>query len=94
MTTPQTPAGWYSDPGGSGGQRYWDGYTWTEHQAGGAEYSADSEATFYTGGGAIGVNPGDQADIAVAFDVPPGTAPEAIELHGDPMSPGVEVPLP
>ncbi|QUR69051.1 DUF2510 domain-containing protein [Mycobacterium spongiae] len=26
------PAGWYSDPGGSGGQRYWDGEHWTEHR--------------------------------------------------------------
>src|SRR3981081_2553752 len=33
MTTPPTPAGWYPDPDGSGGQRYWDGSAWTEHQA-------------------------------------------------------------
>ena len=32
MTTPPTPAGWYPDPDGSGGQRYWDGYTWTDHR--------------------------------------------------------------
>jgi len=37
--------------------------------------------------------PGDQADVAIAFDVPPGTAPESIELHADPLGPGVQVPL-
>ena len=25
------PAGWYVDPAGSEGQRYWDGANWTEH---------------------------------------------------------------
>ena len=33
MTTPPTPAGWYADPDGSGGQRYWDGSAWTEHRS-------------------------------------------------------------
>ena len=30
---PLPPAGWYPDPGRPGGQRYWDGQRWTEHQA-------------------------------------------------------------
>jgi hypothetical protein len=33
VTTPATPAGWYPDPDGSGGQRYWDGSGWTEHRS-------------------------------------------------------------
>lgn len=28
------PAGWYADPGRSGGWRYWDGAAWTSHTAG------------------------------------------------------------
>lgn len=31
VTQPSPPAGWYPDPGGSGGSRWWDGQTWTEH---------------------------------------------------------------
>jgi len=27
----QTPRGWYADPAGSGGWRYFDGQTWTDH---------------------------------------------------------------
>ncbi len=61
--------------------------------AGGTVYSIDDEATFYLGGGMAELNPGDQVDVAVAFDVPPGTTPEAIELHTDPLSPGIQVPL-
>jgi hypothetical protein len=34
---PQTPAGWYPDPGGSRQQRYFDGNQWTEHFAGGQQ---------------------------------------------------------
>jgi len=26
-----TPAGWYNDPAGSGGKRWWDGVQWTAH---------------------------------------------------------------
>jgi uncharacterized protein DUF4352/uncharacterized protein DUF2510 len=35
-----TPAGWYPDPDGSGGQRYFDGRAWTEHRAAAAQSAA------------------------------------------------------
>jgi hypothetical protein len=32
MTQTQTPpAGWYPDPAGSGGQRWWNGMAWSDH---------------------------------------------------------------
>lgn len=31
MYTPGPPAGWYPDPAGSGGWRWWDGSVWTPH---------------------------------------------------------------
>jgi hypothetical protein len=40
-----------------------------------------------------GLEPGDSADVSIAFDVPPGTPAETIELHADPGTPGAQVPL-
>jgi Domain of unknown function (DUF4352)/Protein of unknown function (DUF2510) len=62
--------------------------------AGGTTYSIDDEATAYLNGTwADLAAPGDTAELAIAFDVPPGTSPESLEVHGAPMSTGVEVPL-
>jgi hypothetical protein len=62
--------------------------------AGGTTYSIDDEATAYLNGTWADLTaPGDTADVAIAFDVPPGTTPESLEVHGAPMSTGVEVPL-
>jgi hypothetical protein len=35
-----TPAGWYPDPDGAGGRRYFDGQSWTEHRAAAVEAPA------------------------------------------------------
>ena len=62
-------------------------------KAAGAVYNIDDEATSYLNGGLTELNPGDTADVGLAFDVPPGTVPETLEVHGDPVSPGVDIPL-
>jgi hypothetical protein len=58
MTSPQTPAGWYPDPSGSGRQRYWDGSQWTEQYDGG-------------GGAPAAAGPGGYAAARPAATPPP-----------------------
>jgi hypothetical protein len=62
-------------------------------KAGGTTYNIDDEATAYLNGTWADIAPVDTADLAIAFDVPPGTTGESLEVHGDPMSSGVDVPL-
>ena len=61
--------------------------------AGGTTYPLDDEATAYLEGTFADLEPGQSADVSVAYDVPVGTPPESIELHADPSTPGAEVPL-
>ena len=61
--------------------------------AGGQIYNTETESTFYLGGISAVLNPGEPVDVAVAFDVPPGTAPESVQVHGDLGSPGAILPL-
>ena len=67
--------------------------TFQKLKAGGTTFSIDDVATAYLNGTMAQLNPGDTSDVAIAFDVPPGTTPESLEVHGDPISAGVEVPL-
>jgi hypothetical protein len=98
MTTPSTPAGWYPDPDGSGGQRYWDGSIWTEHRspAVGApehasEHSASEAATSV-------VSLPDQPTTVVptgahrAPDPGPEPEPEPVVPPAEPVAPSFETP--
>jgi hypothetical protein len=38
------PAGWYPDPDGSGGQRYFDGQSWTDHRSPAAPVAVEAPA--------------------------------------------------
>jgi hypothetical protein len=62
--------------------------------AGGTTYPLADEATAYLGGTAAELLPGTSTEVSLVFDVPPGTVPEAVELHAEPGSPGVRVPMP
>ncbi|WP_308205550.1 DUF4352 domain-containing protein [Mycolicibacterium frederiksbergense] len=61
--------------------------------AGGQTFNTETESTFYLGGISAVLYPGQPVDVAFAYDVPPGTAPESLEVHGDLASPGVVLPL-
>ncbi len=61
--------------------------------AGGQTFNAETESTFYLGGISAVLYPGQPVDVAFAYDVPPGTAPESIEVHGDLASEGGVIPL-
>jgi uncharacterized protein DUF4352/uncharacterized protein DUF2510 len=56
-------------------------------------FSPDDEASFYLGGGVVTINPGEQVETAIAFDVPAGAAPVSILVHGEPAGPAVDLPL-
>jgi hypothetical protein len=62
-------------------------------KADGTTYNIDDEATAYLNGTWADLDPSKSADVAIAFDVPPGTSGESLEVHGEPMSAGVDVPL-
>lgn len=61
--------------------------------AGGQTYSADTEATFYLGGTSTVVYPGEPVDVSIAYDVPPGSVPESLQVHGDISSAGAVLGL-
>lgn len=61
--------------------------------AGGQTFNPETESTFYLGGISAVLYPGQPVDVAFAFDVPPGTAPESLQVHGDLASPGAVLPL-
>lgn len=68
--------------------------TFQKLPAGGVIYPLADEATAYLGGTAATLDPGATTVVSIAFDVPPGSVPEFIELHGEPGGPGIQVPLP
>lgn len=61
--------------------------------AGGQTFTPETEATLYLNGISAVLEPGVPVDISFAFDVPPGTPPESLEVHGDLGTPGAALPL-
>ncbi len=77
MTSPQTPAGWYQDPEGSGQQRYWDGQGWTQHYSGGGAPAAGQQAPGYAQHQQGYPQAGAPGYVQSAPKTPPGPAPAA-----------------
>jgi hypothetical protein len=61
--------------------------------ADGQTFTPDTEATFYIGGASVIIDPEGKVEVPVAFDVPVGTTPTSIQLHGAQGGSGVELPL-
>nr|WP_246231236.1 DUF4352 domain-containing protein [Mycolicibacterium sediminis] len=59
----------------------------------GVPFPADDQASQYVSGGVTTVDPGATVQTAIVFDVPVGTVPTSVELHGAPGTPGVDLPL-
>jgi hypothetical protein len=56
-------------------------------------YPPDIDASVSLSGGQVTIDPGEQLETALAFDVPVGTTATSIQLHGLPGDPGVDLPL-
>jgi Domain of unknown function (DUF4352)/Protein of unknown function (DUF2510) len=61
--------------------------------AGGQIYNTETESTFYLGGISAVLYPGEPVEVAFAYDVPPGTVPESLQVHGDLASAGAVIEL-
>jgi hypothetical protein len=61
--------------------------------AGGQTYNTETESTFYLGGISAVLYPGQPVQVAFAYDVPPGTVPESLQVHGDLASAGAVIEL-
>ncbi len=67
--------------------------TFQQLSAAGQTFPLDDEATAFLGGTIAEIAPGDKVETPLVYDVPVGTAPNAIMLRADPVSPGVQLPL-
>ncbi|USH45323.1 hypothetical protein SEA_RUTHIEJR_45 [Mycobacterium phage Ruthiejr] len=59
----------------------------------GREYDANSEADMWMNPGTGDINPGNQIEVRVAFDVPPGTQPAELALHDSMFSGGARLAI-
>jgi hypothetical protein len=67
--------------------------TFQQLGAQGQTFPLDDEATAFLGGTIADIQPGDQVQTPLVYDVPVGTTPDTILLRADPASPGATLPL-
>jgi hypothetical protein len=78
---PGAPPGWYADPAGGPGQRWWDGYAWTEAVVVPAQPPAPPSPPSPPGPPAWGTPPGyaSQTGYPLAGASPGGTVPSLVQ---------------
>lgn len=91
MTLPV--AGWYPDPGGSGGRRYWNGQAWTEHVAAPATPVVASPPPVETPGPPL-IEPVEAPPEPVAPEPPPAGYPPVPEPGYQPTQVMLPPPTP
>jgi TM2 domain-containing membrane protein YozV len=73
MTSPQPAAGWYPDPSGGPGQKYWDGHEWNTPPP-------------TPGGGPYGSTPGGAQYGPTPGGAPYGSPGYGVDAYGQPLS--------
>jgi hypothetical protein len=78
--TQTVPPGWYADPGGQQGSRWWDGNQWTDHtQPGPPPAPPGQPPAGYAGGPGVGVGPG-----PATWGTPQGVQPAPVQTNHSP----------
>jgi Protein of unknown function (DUF2510) len=85
VTTPQAPAGWYVDPSGSPGQRWWTGLEWSTETRPAPELAASGTAASNWSYVGTPQNPTSATFGSSAYGYPPTLPPQNV-AHAGPQN--------